>query len=131
MTRKPEQIISDQVHFWEHLRKTEMRGATPPPFWHSITVSRAFGANGSAQAAELAHRTGVSVWDKALVQAIAAVRGAHSRHPTDRCAAGRIVKSRRSITREETVRFPERPFMVPALRKEAPKFPDLWEGSVQ
>ena len=79
MTRKPEQIISDQVHFWEHLRKTEMRGATPPPFWHSITVSRAFGANGSALAAELAHRTGFSVWDKELVQAIAEVSGADER----------------------------------------------------
>lgn len=29
------------------------------------------------------------------------------------------------------IRYPKRPFMVPALRREAPKFPGLWENSVK
>lgn len=43
--------------------------------------------------------------------------------------SGEIVPRRAPVV-SETVHYPERPFMGPALNKELPKFPSLWEGSV-
>jgi hypothetical protein len=44
---------------------------------------------------------------------------------------GRIRVKFRNQKKPLPVRYPARPYMVPALKAEAPKFPGLWEHSVR
>lgn len=67
--RSPERIIEDQVRYWSMKSRVPEERTTE---WRPvITVSRAFGAQGDALGRELGRRTGYTVWDRDLVQAVA------------------------------------------------------------
>lgn len=79
MTRAPEQIINEQVLVWSQQQTIIGQGGKPSSFWPIITISREFGAQGAALAQVLAKRTGFAVWDKELVQEVAAGTGSDVR----------------------------------------------------
>jgi cytidylate kinase len=79
MTRTPERIINQQVLAWSQQQAIVERGGRKPLYWPVFTISREFGAQGTALAAVLASRTGFPVWDKELVAAVAEESGADER----------------------------------------------------
>ncbi len=76
MGRNFEQIIEEQVQAWARSRQRRGRSERPYPI---ITISREFGAQGAALARLIGDRTGFSVWDQELVQAIADEAGGDDR----------------------------------------------------
>ncbi|WP_457651927.1 cytidylate kinase-like family protein [Rhodocaloribacter sp.] len=76
MARRFEQIIEDQIKLWERSSVGRARRERPHPV---ITISRAFGTRGAALAEMLGRRTGFTVWDQELVQAIAEEAGGDER----------------------------------------------------
>lgn len=66
-----ESIVDKQVRVWsESLKSAEREGRTAT-HWPVITVSREFGARGAALADKINQKIGFTVWNRALVQAIA------------------------------------------------------------
>ncbi|MBT8399334.1 MAG: cytidylate kinase-like family protein [Rhodothermia bacterium] len=66
-----ESIVDKQVRVWsESLRSAEREGRTTT-HWPVITVSREYGARGAALADQVNRKIGFTVWNRALVQAIA------------------------------------------------------------
>ncbi|WP_456426894.1 cytidylate kinase-like family protein [Rhodocaloribacter sp.] len=76
MARRFEQIIEDQIKLWARTNIEPARREQPHPV---ITISRAFGTRGAALAELLGRRTGFTVWDQELVQAIAEEAGGDER----------------------------------------------------
>ncbi len=76
MARSFEQIIENQIKKWEMSNVGRTRRQKPNPV---ITISRAFGAQGLALALRLGERTGFTVWDQELVQAVAQEAGGDER----------------------------------------------------
>jgi hypothetical protein len=79
MTRTTEHIINQQVLAWSQQQAIVERGGRKPSYWPVITISREFGARGAALAEVLADRTGFSIWDKELVEAVAEESGGDER----------------------------------------------------
>lgn len=77
--RSLDALVEHQVRKWstEHKRVPASHGA--PRNWPVVTISREYGARGSAIGRLLAERLGFDFWDKKLVQAIADDAGASRR----------------------------------------------------
>lgn len=75
MAKSPERIIDEQVRKWNFERGLQAPRSPASPVWPIITVSREFAARGTALAHLLSERLGFTLWDKALVQAIAEASG--------------------------------------------------------
>ena len=75
MSRTVEQIIEDEVRRWMYQQASVPRTRDPVRTWPVITVSREFGAGGSELGVLLGERTGFTVWDRKIVEAIAEESG--------------------------------------------------------
>lgn len=75
MIKKPEQLIDEQVRTWSYRQSIMRRESPEEQPWPIITLSREFGAHGSALARRLSERTGFRVWDRELVYAVAQTSG--------------------------------------------------------
>jgi cytidylate kinase len=75
MAKSPERIVDEQVRRWNLERGLQAPRTPAARVWPIITVSREFGARGRALAGLLSERLGFTLWDKSLVQAIAAASG--------------------------------------------------------
>lgn len=74
-----DQMITDQIRIWSQHQQDARLGGEAPGAWPIITISRAFGAHGAALANVLGRRIGFKVWDKDLLQAVAAESGGDER----------------------------------------------------
>jgi cytidylate kinase len=72
--RNAQRLVDEQVHKWEQREKRRAVGEGPEP-WPLITVSREFGALGTATGERAARRLGFSFWDQEIVHAIAEQTG--------------------------------------------------------
>jgi cytidylate kinase len=72
--RNAQKLVDEQVHKWEQGEKRRTAGEVPEP-WPLITVSREFGALGTATGERAAQKLGFSFWDREIVHAIAEQTG--------------------------------------------------------
>ena len=72
--RDVQRLVDDQVRRWVQGEKKRTGEHAPEP-WPLITVSREFGALGTATAEETAKRLGFSFWDQEIVHTIAEQTG--------------------------------------------------------
>ncbi len=68
---KIDSIVNKQVRIWSKELQQSAKAGQTPTFWPLITISREFGSRGAAVAAILGERTGFTIWNRELVQAIA------------------------------------------------------------
>jgi cytidylate kinase len=72
--RDAQRLVNDQVHRWERDEKRRSGEKAPEP-WPLITVSREFGALGTATGERVAQKLGFSFWDQEIVHTIAEQTG--------------------------------------------------------
>jgi cytidylate kinase len=72
--RDVQRLVDDQVRRWVQGEK-QRAGARAPEPWPLITVSREFGALGTATGEEAAKKLGFSFWDQEIVHTIAEQTG--------------------------------------------------------
>lgn len=74
--RKIPALVEEQVRRWTLSREYQKQFTDTAPYWPVITVSREFGSLGAAMAEKVAERLGFTLWDNALVSAVAEETGA-------------------------------------------------------
>jgi cytidylate kinase len=74
-----DQMIAEQVKRWTQREQEAQQKGEGWNAWPAITISREFGARGTALAAVLGRQTGFKVWDRALLHAIAEEGGGDER----------------------------------------------------
>ena len=72
--RDAQKLVDDQVLRWEQGEKKRAGGEASEP-WPLVTVSREFGALGTATGERAAQKLGFSFWDQEIVHAIAEQTG--------------------------------------------------------
>lgn len=71
MAKTAARIVEDQVRIWSHRQRVTSRAGRVEKHWPVITLSREVCAQGDALAQALAQRTGFTLWDRALLHAVA------------------------------------------------------------